>query len=50
MVSIGTNLYVFGGCGEQGRLNDLYKFDTLTLSWTDLPNSNLISGRGGPSF
>jgi N-acetylneuraminic acid mutarotase len=34
MVSIGADLYVFGGCGAENRLNDFYKFDTNTLTWT----------------
>jgi N-acetylneuraminic acid mutarotase len=50
MTSIGTDLYVFGGCGAENRLNDLYKFDTNSLIWTQLSSSNLISGRGGPTF
>ena len=50
MVSIGSDLFVFGGCGAENRLNDFYKFDTNTSSWIQLPSSNLISGRGGPSF
>ena len=40
MVCIGTNLYVFGGCGEQhGRLSDLWKFDTVHKTWHCLARS-----------
>lgn len=49
MVSIGTKLFVFGGCGEVGRLNDLHVFDTISSEWSELPLSPLITGRGGPS-
>jgi hypothetical protein len=50
MVSIGTNLYVFGGCGSSGRLADLHKFDTLTNTWTGLGTSPILKGRGGPNL
>ena len=37
MIAVGTDLYIFGGCGANGRLNDLWKFDTIigkgTLVW-----------------
>ncbi len=47
MVSVGTKLYVFGGCGEAGRLNDLHCYDTETGAWQQLPSSPHIAGRGG---
>lgn len=51
MVAVGTDLYIFGGCGESsGRLADLYKFDTLTCTWTALGISKLLKGRGGPNL
>lgn len=50
MIAIGTNLYMFGGCGADGRLNDLWKFDTLTYKWTELGVSNVLRGRGGPNI
>ena len=50
MTSIGDSLYVFGGCGEEGRMNDLYHLDTKTLKWTKLPSSEDIIGRGGAVF
>ena len=50
MVSIGTNLYVFGGCGASGRLADLHKFDTTNNTWTDLGASAKLRGRGGANL
>lgn len=50
MVSLDDVLYVFGGCGAEGRLNDLYSFDTTSLTWAQLSSSPDISGRGGPGF
>lgn len=50
MISISTDLYMFGGCGSNGRLNDMWKFDTLTNTWRDLGSSHLLRGRGGPSL
>lgn len=50
MVSIGTDLYVFGGCGKSGRLNDLHKFDTLARTWRSLGTSKVLRGRGGPNL
>lgn len=47
MTSIGTTLYVFGGCTLSGRLNDLHSFDTDAGVWKALPTSDLIRGRGG---
>jgi len=50
MIAIGTNLYMFGGCGAtSGRLNDLWKFDTLTCQWSELGVSHVLRGRGGPN-
>jgi len=51
MTSIGSMLYVFGGCDDHhGRCNDLHCFDTSTCDWTALPISADIKGRGGPTF
>mmetsp|Transcript_26134 Transcript_26134/g.39552 ORF Transcript_26134/g.39552 Transcript_26134/m.39552 type:complete len:371 (+) Transcript_26134:91-1203(+) len=50
MISIGDNLYVFGGCGEEGRLADLHKLDLTTLTWSNLGASSLLRGRGGPNL
>ena len=50
MIAVGTNIYMFGGCGSNGRLNDLWKFDTLTNQWSCLGNSHILKGRGGPNI
>lgn len=51
MAASDTKLYVFGGCGEAGRLNDLWEFDPLAHegagAWRGLPSSPHIKGRGG---
>mmetsp|Transcript_6975 Transcript_6975/g.7981 ORF Transcript_6975/g.7981 Transcript_6975/m.7981 type:complete len:365 (-) Transcript_6975:50-1144(-) len=49
MIAVGTDLYVFGGCGTGGRLADLYKFDTLQNKWEELGES-LLRGRGGANL
>jgi hypothetical protein len=49
MVCVGTDLYVFGGCGIQGRLADLHKFDILTNTWHNLGTS-MLRGRGGANL
>ena len=36
MVSIKSSLFVFGGCGNDGRMSDLYEFNTLDGTWTVL--------------
>ncbi|XP_052623506.1 nitrile-specifier protein 5 [Lactuca sativa] len=42
-------MYVFGGCGVAGRLNDLWAYDVVEKKWIEfpLPGDNL-KGRGGP--
>jgi hypothetical protein len=45
--SQGDKLYVFGGCGEAGRLNDLWEFDTSSNSWTQMPSSDAIKVKAG---
>ncbi|KAL7537818.1 hypothetical protein ACHAXR_008102 [Thalassiosira sp. AJA248-18] len=50
MIAIATDLFVFGGCGTNGRLNDLWKFDTIGREWTNLGCSNVLKGRGGPNI
>ena len=32
-------LYIFGGCGAEGRLNDLHCYDVKTNTWEALPAS-----------
>lgn len=50
MIAIDTDLYVFGGCGAAGRLNDLWKFDTVLNTWYNLGCSLHLLGRGGPNL
>ncbi|XP_066915449.1 uncharacterized protein [Clytia hemisphaerica] len=58
MVSVGTSLFIFGGCGAAGRMSDLNEFDTKTSVWTEhnnefiAENGNVeqIKGRGGASL
>jgi hypothetical protein len=50
VLCVGTSLYVFGGCGANGRMADLHRFDVETLTWHTLPASTLLRGRGGPNF
>jgi hypothetical protein len=50
MVCVGTHLYVFGGCGETGRLADLFKFDCVHKTWESLGSSALLKGRGGANL
>jgi N-acetylneuraminic acid mutarotase len=54
--SVGTNIYIFGGCGgtlpEGGtrRLADLWRYDTVAGTWEELPSPEGCLGRGGPGF
>mmetsp|Transcript_21631 Transcript_21631/g.33067 ORF Transcript_21631/g.33067 Transcript_21631/m.33067 type:complete len:347 (+) Transcript_21631:78-1118(+) len=51
MVCIGSELYVFGGCGaEHGRLADVHRFDITTETWYNMGASSLLRGRGGANF
>lgn len=50
MIAIGKSLYVFGGCGVQGRLAGLHRFDVETSTWHALGASPLLRGRGGPNL
>lgn len=45
------HVYIFGGCGDSGRLNDLWAYDVVDKKWTQfpLPGDNL-KGRGGPGL
>jgi hypothetical protein len=49
MVSSADQLFVFGGCGEEGRLNNLWQYDTCNKLWSQLPtpNSKQLVARGG---
>lgn len=46
----GHHLYVFGGCSNHSRLNDLWRFDFLSHSWQllDGGSENGPTIRGGP--
>jgi len=44
------HLYVFGGCGAEGRLADLHMFDLETHEWTNFGSSGILKGRGGANF
>lgn len=46
----GKEIFMFGGCGAKGRLNDLWKFDVKLGEWSQLPTSGELKGRGGPSL
>jgi N-acetylneuraminic acid mutarotase len=50
MTTAGGYLYVFGGCGAEGRMKDLHKFDPKTSKWTKLASFDKIKGRGGAVF
>ena len=48
MVCVDNNsLYVFGGCGPDGRLSDLHRYDLTTSAWEEMPHDAAIEGRGG---
>ena len=38
-------LYVFGGCGADGRLNELHAYDPATNEWQQLPASQAVPVR-----
>eukprot|EP01084_Bolivina_argentea_P129206 228220_1 len=53
MLSVGSKLYVFGGCGKLGRLSDLHCFNTENKTWENplsLKNPSCLPGRGGAGF
>jgi hypothetical protein len=51
MLSVGDEyLYVFGGCGDSGRLADLYRLHLATYTWEALGASPLLRGRGGANL
>ncbi|KAL6075714.1 Nitrile-specifier protein 5 [Balamuthia mandrillaris] len=53
-VALGKDVYVFGGCGQSGRMNDLWRFDTANNVWEEVtlaPSSAPApSPRGGPAL
>jgi hypothetical protein len=52
MTSIGSSLYVFGGCPDNHapRSNELFCFDTIARQWSKLPTHEPMRGRGGPTL
>ena len=42
--------YIFGGCGVNGRLADLWRYDIRENSWEALPGYDSMLGRGGAGF
>ena len=49
MICVNDKLYVFGGCGANGRLADLHEFCLNKKKWKTLQMSAL-KGRGGPNL
>jgi N-acetylneuraminic acid mutarotase len=47
MVALDNKLYVFGGCAENSRMNDLYSFDVTCNRWERQPNHDVMEARGG---
>ena len=47
--ALGDTLYVFGGCGESGRLADLHAFSLSERTWSALAPADLL-GRGGAAL
>ena len=47
MCAAAGSLFVFGGCGADGRMSDLWRYDVASRKWAALPSSPLIKGRGG---
>lgn len=46
-----SHVYVFGGCGVNGRLNDLWAYDVAAEKWIEYPNpGESCKGRGGPGL
>jgi len=44
-------VYVFGGCGDAGRLNDLWAYDAIDQVWVKFPvPGENCKGRGGPGL
>lgn len=42
MVAVRNKLYVFGGCGQAGRLADLHSFECESQTWEQLPSSDAV--------
>lgn len=52
MTSYSNKIYLFGGVGVNGRLNDLHEFDPATLTWRQLasPDSDKCPGGRGKEW
>lgn len=53
MTALGDDLYVFGGCGAAGRLNDLWRYSLARNAWTRLVAAGAEgspAARGGSSL
>ena len=48
--SAGDKMYIFGGCGVEGRLADLHEFDASTSTWRRLADPPDVLGRGGATL
>lgn len=46
--SLGSSLFVFGGCGQGGRMADLWRYDTVAGAWQELPRSDAIKASTCP--
>ncbi|KAI9177747.1 hypothetical protein LWI28_018795 [Acer negundo] len=45
------HVYIFGGCGVTGRLNDLWAFDVVDQKWIEYPTAgDSCKCRGGPGL
>lgn len=45
------HVYIFGGCGVAGRLNDLWAYDVVDQTWIQYPKpGDNLRGRGGPGL
>ncbi|OAY32996.1 nitrile-specifier protein 5 [Manihot esculenta] len=45
------HVYIFGGCGVSGRLNDLWAYDVVEEKWIKHPTAGEnCKGRGGPGL
>ncbi|PON46027.1 BTB-kelch protein [Parasponia andersonii] len=51
MTADDRHVYVFGGCGNAGRLNDLWAYDAIDEKWIEYPTpGDNCKGRGGPGL
>ncbi|KAG0049815.1 hypothetical protein BGZ83_005372 [Gryganskiella cystojenkinii] len=49
MAASDSDIYVFGGCPTEGRLNDMYQFSLATGAWSILPTPP-VTPRGGAAM